>query len=81
MRQVAFYFHDGCLSQQSILLLARDIQSAFPTWTVTVHRLMEDKMKALGFKVLPVISINGVPVVFGTPSREWLLETIRAWGQ
>ena len=34
-------------------------------------------MIALGFTVLPAIAINGVPVVFGTPSREWLLETIR----
>lgn len=81
MRRVDFYFHDGCLSQRSILSLARDIETAHPTWTVAVHRILEAEVNAMGFKALPAITINGVPAVFGTPSREWLLETIRMCDQ
>lgn len=77
MRRVDFYFHNSCLSQQSILRLAREVETAYPEWTVTVHPLLENEVQAMGFKALPVITINGVPTVFGAPSREWLLETIR----
>lgn len=27
MRQMDFYFHDDCLAQQSVLLLARELQA------------------------------------------------------
>lgn len=81
MGRVDFYFHDGCLSQSSILLLARDVETAYPKWTVTVHPLLEDEVKAMGFTALPAITINGAMTAFGTPSREWLLETIRMCDQ
>ncbi len=81
MRRVDFYFHDGCLSQPSILLLAKDIEVAYPAWIVTVHPLLEDEIKTMGFQTLPAIVINGVPAAFGTPSREWLLEIIRMCDQ
>jgi len=77
MRRVDFYFHDGCLSQQSVLRLAKDIETTYPRWTVAVHPLLDDDMKALGFHVLPTVAINGVPIGSGIPSKEWLLETIR----
>jgi hypothetical protein len=81
MRRVDLYIHDGCLSQHSILSLAKDVEVTYPTWTVTVHPLSVDEANAIGFKALPAIAINGVPTVFGTPSREWLLETIRMCDQ
>jgi hypothetical protein len=81
MRQVDFYFHDGCLSQRSILLLAREIETTYPTWTVIVHPLLEDEVKSLGLQVLPTVTINGVRVASGMPSKEWLLETIRVCDQ
>ena len=81
MRQVDFYFHNRCLSQQSIQLLAKDVEAAYPRWTVTVHPLSDNEVETIGFNTLPVIVINGVPTVFGTPSRRWLLETIRKCDQ
>ncbi len=81
MRRVDLYFHDGCLSQPSILSLAKDIEAAYPTWTVTLHPLSVDEANAIGFKALPAIMINGVATLFGTPSREWLLEHIRMCDQ
>lgn len=81
MRRVDLYFHDGCLSQPSILSLAKDIEATYPTWTVTVHPLSVDEVNAMGFTILPAIAINGVPTAFGTPTREWLLETIRMCDQ
>ncbi|HNT37396.1 MAG: hypothetical protein AB7P24_16870 [Nitrospira sp.] len=77
MRRVDFYFHDGCLSQPSLLSLAKDIEAAYPTWTVTIHPLSADEVNAMGFTILPTITINNVPTAFGTPCREWLLEAIR----
>lgn len=77
MRRVDFYCHKGCLSQPSILLLAKDLEAAYPRWTVTVHPLSNDDMKSLGFHVLPTVAINGVPIGPGMPSKAWLLETIR----
>lgn len=81
MQRVDFYFHDGCPSQPSLLSLARDIETLYPTWAVTVHPLSEDELKAMGFKALRAITINGVPTVLGTPNSEWLLETIRVCDQ
>lgn len=77
MRRVDFYFHDGCLSQPSILSLAKDIEAAYPRWSVGIHPLVDDEVNALGFQVLPTITINGLRVVSGMPSKAWLLETIR----
>lgn len=81
MRRVDLYFHNGCLSQPSILSLAKDIEAAYPTWTVTLHPLSVDEANAIGFKALPAIVINGVTTLFGTPSREWLSEIIRMCDQ
>jgi len=81
MRRLDFYFHDGCLSEPSILLLAKDIEVAYPEWVVTVHPLLEDEVKPMGFQTLLAIVINGVPAAFGTPNREWLLEIIRMCDQ
>lgn len=81
MQRIDFYHHNGCLSRRSILSLAKVIETAYPRWTVTVHALLEDDLKSLGFEILPTIAINGVQVVSGMPSREWLLETIRMCDQ
>jgi hypothetical protein len=42
------YFHDGCLSEPAILLLARDIARDCPTWKIAVHPLLEHEAKARG---------------------------------
>ena len=70
MKRVDFYFHDGCLSEPSILQLAKDVEAAYPRWTVAVHPHLDDDGKAMGFKTLPAIAINGVSTVF---------ERIRHW--
>ncbi|TKS63002.1 MAG: hypothetical protein EWM73_01907 [Nitrospira sp.] len=72
-----FYFHDGCLSQQSVLLLAREIQQDCPDWHITIHTLLEHEAKALGFHVLPTIVMNGITVAAGIPKKDWLLEIIK----
>lgn len=77
MRRVDFYFHNGCLSQPSLLRLAEDIETVYPSWVVAVHPLSDDKVKSLGFQFLPTVAINGAPIRSGMPSKEWLLEAIR----
>lgn len=72
-----FYFHDGCLSELSLLSLAKDVEAAYPRWSVEIHPLSDSEAKSLGFQVLPAISINGVPIGTGIPSKKWLLEAIR----
>ncbi|MBX3326596.1 MAG: hypothetical protein KF682_11925 [Nitrospira sp.] len=76
MRQVDFYFHDGCLSQQSLLLLAREVETAYPTWTVTVHRLSDHEVNSMDLPILPTIVINGRPAGTGVPNKEWLLRKV-----
>jgi hypothetical protein len=76
MQRVDFYSHDGCPSQQSILLLAKDVKALYPTWTVMVHRLAENDIDSLGFLVLPAVAINGQTVATGIPSKEWLLKKL-----
>jgi hypothetical protein len=74
MRQVDFYFHDGCLSQQSVRLLAREIQQDCPAWHIALHPLLKEETQPLGFHVLPTIMINGNTVASGVPKKGWLLE-------
>lgn len=77
MRQVDFYFHDSCLSHQSICLLAREIQRDCPAWHVAIHPLLGHEAKALGFHILPAIVINGSTVATGMPKKDWLLERMK----
>ncbi len=81
MQRVDFYFHDGCPSHPSLLSLARDIATLYPAWAVALHPLSENDLAALGLRILPTVTINGVRVAAGMPSREWLLETIRMCDQ
>lgn len=74
-----FYFHDGCLSQQSVLLLAREIQQDCPDWHITIHTLLEHEAKALGFHVLPTIVMNGITVAAGIPKKGWLLKRMKEY--
>ncbi len=77
MRQLDFYFHDHCLSRQSILLLAGEIEQGCPDWHIVVHPLLEHEVKALGFLVLPTIVMNGRVVTTGIPEKDWLLERMK----
>jgi hypothetical protein len=77
MRQVDFYFHDGCLSQQSVLLLTRELRQDCPTWQILVHPLLQHEAKALGFQILPTIVMNGSTVAAGIPKKDWLLERMK----
>ena len=77
MRQMDFYFHDSCLSRQSVLLLAREIQQDCPAWHIAIHPLLEHEVKALGFHVLPTIVMNGSTVAAGVPRKDWLLERMK----
>jgi hypothetical protein len=79
MRRIDFYFHDGCLSQPSLLLLAKDIEALYPTWTVTVHQLAGHDLEALGFPVLPAVVLDGQIVATGIPSKAWLLQKVGEW--
>lgn len=74
MRRMDVYFHDGCLSEPAILLLARDIARDCPTWEIAVHPLLDHEAKALGLAVLPAIVLNGRPAATGIPKKDWLLE-------
>ena len=71
------YFHDGCVSQQYILLLARELQQNCPAWHIAIHPLLEHEAKTLGFHFLPTIVINGSPVAAGIPKIDWLLERVK----
>ena len=77
MRQIGFYFHDGCLSQPSVLLLAREIQQDCPDWHIMIHPLLGHEAEALGFHVLPTIVMNGSIVTAGIPKKGWLLERMK----
>lgn len=81
MRQMDFYFHDSCLSRQSILWLAREIQQDCPAWHIAIHPLLEHEASALGFQVLPITMINGSTVAAGIPKKDWLLERIEEYEQ
>jgi len=77
MRQIDFYFHDDCLSQQSVALFARELRQECPSWHISIHPLLEHEAKALGFHVLPAIVINGCTVAAGIPKKDWLLERMK----
>jgi hypothetical protein len=77
MRQMDFYFHDNCLSRESILLLVREIQQDCPAWHMAIHPLLEHEAQALGLHVLPTIVINGNTVAAGVPKKDWLLERMK----
>jgi len=77
MRQMDVYFHNGCLSEQAILLLAKDIARDCPTWKIAVHPLLDHEAKALGLAVLPAIVLNGRPTATGIPKKDWLLGKIQ----
>jgi hypothetical protein len=77
MRQMDFYFHDDCLSQQSVLLLARELRENCPTWHIAIHPLLEHEANDLGFQVLQTIVINGSAVAAGIPKKDWLLERMK----
>lgn len=77
MRQMDFYFHDSCMSQQSVLLLAREIQQDCPNWHIMIHPLLGHGAKAMGFHVLPTIVMNGSTVAAGAPKKDWLLERMK----
>ncbi len=53
----------------------------YPTWAVALHPLSENDLATLDLRILPTVTINGVRVAAGMPSREWLLETIRMCDQ
>ena len=77
MRQMDFYFHDSCLSRQSVLLLAREIQQDCPAWHIGIHPLLEHEVEALGFHVLPTIVMNGSTLAAGIPKKDWLLKKMK----
>ena len=77
MRQIDFYFHDGCLSQQSVLLLTKELQQHCPAWQISVHPLLEHEAKTLGFQILPTTVINGRAVAGGIPTIGWLLKRMK----
>jgi hypothetical protein len=77
MRRVDFYFHKGCMSQQSVLLLAKELEQSYPDWHIAIHPLLEHEVKALGFHVLPTIVMNGSTVAAGIPKKDWLLERMK----
>lgn len=81
MHQVDLYYHAGCLSQQTILLLAKDLEQGCPGWTVASHPLLDDEVTAKGFQVLPAVVINGRVVASGIPRKEWLVRILREWDQ
>ena len=76
VRHIDFYFHKGCLSEHSILLLAQHIEQSCAAWSVRIHPLAENDVTALGFAVLPAIAINGHVIASNTPTEAWLLATI-----
>ncbi|THJ24911.1 MAG: hypothetical protein CAF45_003740 [Nitrospira sp. CG24E] len=77
MWQMDFYFHDSCLSRQSVLLLAGEIEQDCPDWHIAIHPLSEHEVNALGFPVLPAILMNGNIVAAGLPKKDWLLERMK----
>ena len=77
MRQMVFYFHDGCLSRQPVLLLVKEIQQDCPSWHITIHPLLEHEAKTLGFHLLPTIMMNDTILATGIPQKDWLLEKMK----
>jgi len=77
MLEMAFYFHEGCLSHQSINLLASELQQDCPTWYIAIHQLLEDEAKAMGFHILPAIVMNGNTIASSLPTKGWLLEKMK----
>ncbi len=72
-----FYFHAGCLSQQSVLLLAKELQQDYSDWHITIHSVSSHEAKELGFHLLPVIVMNGSTVAAGIPKKDWLLKKMK----
>jgi hypothetical protein len=76
VQRIDFYFHEGCPSEHSILLLAKEIEQVCAAWSVRVHPLAGSDVKTLGFAVLPTIAINGRVIASGMPKEAWLLAKI-----
>jgi len=77
MHEMNFYFHEGCVSCQSILLLSKELQRDCPTWRIAIHSLSGEQVKATGFHILPAIVINGATIAVGLPRKDWLLEQMK----
>ena len=73
---VEVFVHRGCLSEQPALVLANEIQKAFPAWQVQVVD-SQDRARALGVIAFPAFVLNGEVLVVGVPKKEWLMGILR----
>lgn len=58
------------------MLLAKDIARDCPTWSVSLHPLMEHEAMEMGFSALPAIVLNGQAAATGIPRKDWLIGKI-----
>lgn len=76
MAVVEVFVHRGCLSEQPALVLANEIQKAFPAWQVQVID-SQDRAQALGVIAFPAFVLNGNVLAVGVPRKEWLMRLLR----
>ena len=79
MAHLEIVVHRGCLSEQSVRTLAREIQHELPNWDIDVRLAEQEDTDMIGIVVFPAILLDGQILATGVPRKEWLLAKLREW--
>jgi len=79
MAHLEIVVHRGCLSEQSVRTLAREIQHELPNWNIDVRLAEQEDTDMIGIVVFPAILLDGQILATGVPRKEWLLAKLREW--
>ncbi|MBS0169897.1 MAG: hypothetical protein JSR62_06040 [Nitrospira sp.] len=79
MARLKILLHRGCLSEQSVRTLAREIQHELPNWDIDVRLAEQEDTDSIGILVFPAILLDGQILATGFPRKDWLLTKLREW--
>ncbi len=79
MARLDIVVHQGCLSEQTVSPLARDLQEALPGWRIQMRAADTVDTEQLGLLTFPTFLVNGRVVATGIPRKEWLMSTLETW--
>ncbi|MCS6329755.1 MAG: hypothetical protein H8K06_22170 [Nitrospira sp.] len=79
MGRLDILVHRGCLSEQSALDLAQEIQQELPGWHIEVRAASKEDCNFLGVWVFPAFLLDGRVFATGIPKKGWLLAKLAEW--
>ena len=82
MNLLEVFVHPGCISEESALALARELQAVWPALAVRIRSFPEasERARALGVIVAPAFVLNGTIIAVGVPRKGWLVAKLQEFG-